>query len=51
MGCYNALDVVPRHREEPFGAYFKAPRTIASGAFLFAAVVGFGYNLHVLFTK
>jgi len=50
MGCVFALGA-PRQRGEPFGTRFKSPRAMASGLLLVAAVVGFGYDLFVLYTK
>jgi hypothetical protein len=50
MGLYCLLNS-PRQRGETFVAYSKKPLGIASIALLIAALVGFGYNLHLLYTK
>jgi hypothetical protein len=42
----------PRRRGEPIRAYLKTgSRAIASVAFVAAALIGFGYNLYILYTK
>jgi hypothetical protein len=51
MGCALVLGVPRRQRGESFGAYFNAPRAIASNVLLWAGMIGFGYNLYALFTK
>jgi hypothetical protein len=45
------LTAVLRQKGEPVGAYYKKPRVIATSTLLVASMVGFSYNLYVLFTK
>lgn len=51
--CFGLLYLagIPRQKGEPFGAYFRRPRVIAWSALLVVSIVGFLYNLYVLFAK